>query len=87
MAIMADVLGWIGAVLLLSAYALLSFRKLAAQGLAYQGMNVVGSSFLAVNTGYHHAFPSTAVNVVWIFIAVAALLHANKKTVEAQSTN
>jgi hypothetical protein len=87
MATMADVLGWIGAALLLSAYALLSFRKLSPQGLVYQGMNVVGSSLLAVNTGYHRAFPSTAVNVVWIFIAIAALLHANKKTAQAQSSN
>jgi hypothetical protein len=81
----ADGLGWIGAVLLLSAYGLLSFRKLSAQGFVYQGMNVVGSSFLAVNTGYHRAFPSTAVNIVWIFIAVAALINANKKTAEASN--
>lgn len=81
----ADGLGWIGAVLLLSAYGLISFRRLSPQGLIYQGMNVVGSSLLAVNTGYHHAFPSTTVNVVWIFIAVAAIVNANKKTAEAQN--
>jgi len=81
----ADLLGWMGAVLLLSAYGLLSFRKLAAQGFVYQGMNMAGSSLLAVNTGYHGAFPSTAVNVVWIFIAIAALINANRKTATASN--
>ena len=85
MEFMVNALGWVGAVLLLSAYGLLSFGKLSARGLVYQGMNVAGSLLLAVNTGYHRAFPATAVNVVWIFIAAAALFNANKKTAEASN--
>jgi len=83
----ADALGWVGAVALLAAYALLSFRSLSAQGAAYQGMNIFGSFLLIINTAYHRAYPSTAVNVVWIVIAVLSLLHANRKNLETPKAN
>ena len=69
-----DSLGWAGAILLLAAYALVSFKKLAADSLAYQGMNVAASILLAVNTLYHRAYPSSFVNIVWTFIAIFAIL-------------
>jgi len=87
MGLAADALGWVGAVALLAAYAMLSFRRLSAQGAAYQGMNIFGSFLLIINTAYHHAYPSTAVNVVWIVIAVLSLLHANRRNLEAPKAN
>ena len=87
MGFVADALGWVGAVALLSAYALLSFRKLAAQGTTYQGLNIFGSLLLIINTAYHRAYPSTAVNVVWIVIAILTLLHANRKIVDARKSS
>ena len=69
-----DTLGWAGAFLLLLAYALVSFKRLAADSLSYQGMNVAASILLAVNTLYHRAYPSSFVNIVWTFIAVFAIL-------------
>lgn len=74
-----DSLGWIGAFLLLAAYALVSFRRLAADSLVYQSMNVAASILLAVNTIYHGAFPSSFVNIVWTFIAVFAILTVVRK--------
>jgi hypothetical protein len=74
-----DTLGWIGAFLLLVAYALVSFRKLAADSLVYQALNVAASILLAVNTLYHGAFPSSFVNIVWTVIAVFAILTVVKK--------
>ena len=73
-ALIFDSLGWIGAFLLLLAYALVSFKKLAADSLAYQGMNVAASILLAINTLYHRAYPSSFVNIVWTFIAIFAIL-------------
>jgi hypothetical protein len=69
-----DSLGWIGAFLLLSAYALVSFKRLAADSLAYQAMNVAASILLAINTLYHRAYPSSFVNIVWTLIAIFAIL-------------
>ena len=72
--ILFDSLGWIGAFLLLLAYALVSFKKVAADSLVYQGLNVVASILLAINTLYHQAYPSSFVNIVWTFIAIFAIL-------------
>lgn len=56
-----DGVGWLGAGLLLVAYACVSFRKLRADSFWYQSMNGIGSLFLVVNTFYYRAFPSTFV--------------------------
>lgn len=80
-----DSLGWIGALLLLLAYALVSFKKLAADSIAYQGLNVVASILLAINTIYHGAFPSSFVNIIWTFIAIFAILTVGRR--HAKSSN
>ncbi len=69
-----DSLGWIGAFLLLLAYAMVSFKKLAPDSLMYQGMNVGASILLAINTLYHKAYPPSFVNIVWTIIAIFAIL-------------
>lgn len=83
--IIFDTLGWIGAFFLLLAYAMVSFKKLAADSLAYQGLNVAASVLLAINTIYHGAFPSSFVNIVWTFIAVFAILSITRN--HAKSAN
>ena len=72
-AIALDVLGWIGALLLLGAYGLVSFKKLEPDSFAYQAMNIVASILLLANTPYYGAYPSSFVNAVWTVIAMAAI--------------
>jgi hypothetical protein len=45
---------------------------------AYYGLNIVGSACLIVNTLYHHAIPSAVVNVIWVFIALVALVRKKR---------
>lgn len=70
----SDLLGWIGAALLLGAYALVSTKRLEGDSLVYQLLNLFGSAFLIVNSAYYGAYPSVGVNVVWIGIAIFAIL-------------
>lgn len=70
----ADLTGWVGAGLLLAAYALVSSKRLAAAGAGFQSLNVLGATGLTVNSGYHEAWPSAALNVVWITVGLGALL-------------
>jgi hypothetical protein len=65
-----DLAGWVGVVALLSAYALVSTRKLAGDAITFQILNLVGGALLIVNAFYYGAMPSVVVNVVWIGIAV-----------------
>jgi hypothetical protein len=67
------VAGWAGALLILSAYLLLSMGRLSGQSALYQGMNVVGAAGFVINGWWHGAVPSASLNVVWAFIGVFAL--------------
>jgi drug/metabolite transporter (DMT)-like permease len=68
-----DSIGWIGALLILIGYGLISFKKIEGNSLKFQLLNIFGSVFLAVNTYYYGAIPSTLVNVIWAIIAVFAI--------------
>ena len=74
-----DVIGWLGAAALLIAYGLVSAKRLDGDSMTFQLLNLVGAIFLIINTAYYGAYPSTFVNVVWIGIAVATILHVKKK--------
>jgi hypothetical protein len=73
MAIFVDVLGWVGTVLYLFAYALVSIKKVEGDSLFYQGMNIVAGILLVINTFYWRAYPSLGLNVAWIGIGVFTL--------------
>ena len=68
-----DILGWLGVVLFLVAYILVSIRKLEGDSISYQVMNIVAGIFLVVNSLYYRAMPSVGVNVAWIGIGLFAL--------------
>lgn len=74
-----DVLGWIGAFLLLLAYALVSFKKLEADAASYQWLNITASVLLLANTIFYGAYPSSFVNAAWTVIAFVAILSIVKR--------
>lgn len=74
-----DVTGWIGVVLLLVAYGLVSVRRLEGDSISYQLLNVLGSALLIVNSYTNRAFPSVAVNLFWIGIGAFALVRATMR--------
>jgi uncharacterized membrane protein len=80
-----DSIGWIGAISLLAAYALVSMRKLEGDSLVYQLLNMMGGAFLIVNSFHYKAFPSVAVNVVWIGIAIYTM--TRRKLVKWEKRN
>jgi len=68
-----EVIGWLGAVLVLSAYGLLSAHRLSSRSAAYQVLNIAGSIGLVINSGWNGAVPSAVVNVIWLGIGAHAL--------------
>lgn len=67
------VIGVIGAVALLIVYCAVSLTKLSPDGPLYQSVNFAGAFALAVNSGYHGAWPSAVLNVVWCAIGALTL--------------
>ena len=73
MELLVEIVGWLGAALILGSYALLTLGKLEARSIAYQAMNVVGALGFIVNSYWNGAIPSAALNVVWAGISLAAI--------------
>ena len=78
-ALAVEVAGWVGALLILAAYALLTAGKLDGKSRLYQWMNVVGAAGFAANGWYHRAIPSAALNAVWMLIGGVALWRIAQK--------
>lgn len=72
--LLVDIIGWIGSIMLIAAYFMNSMGKISAQSFWYQLLNVIGSVLLVVNTIYYGAYPSSAVNFIWVFIGLHYLL-------------
>ncbi len=78
-ALVFDVLGWIGAFLLLLAFGLVSFRKIDADSRTYQLLNIAASILLLINTVFYGAYPSSFVNAAWAIIAFVAIFSIRKR--------
>lgn len=74
-----DIIGWIGSAFVVIAYTLNIVGKMNSRSVSYIILNITGSGCLIANTFYHNAIPSMAVNVVWIVIAIFALVRKPKK--------
>ena len=74
MSFFIEMIGWIGAVVILVAYALLSAGKITARSKSYQWLNILGASAFVVNSGSNGAYPSAVLNVIWVGIGVWALV-------------
>lgn len=69
-----DIIGWIGAALLLAAFAANSFGYLGRSDVVFQLMNLFGAVGIAFEAYKRRVYPAAALNVVWAIIAIVALL-------------
>lgn len=74
MLILIELAGWAGAGLIFGAYVLVSLGRLSGRSATYQWMNVAGSAGFVINSGWHGAVPSTALNAVWLMVGLATLV-------------
>jgi hypothetical protein len=77
--LVVNVVGWTGSAAVILAYVLVSTNRLKGDSVAYQVLNLFGGVFLVINTIYFGAYPSTFVNLVWIGIAIFAIMRAIKR--------
>lgn len=76
-----DILGWIGMVLVLIAYGLLSANKIT-NGKIYQILNILASIFMAIGLLPKNAWFSFALQIAWAIIGVVAIIKIIKKEKE-----
>ncbi len=83
--VLMEVVGWIGGAMILAGYFLLSAGRLDAKSPAYQWLNVVGALGFIANSSWNGAWPSAALNVIWVGIGVVALVKIFSKRAPADA--
>ena len=76
--VLVDVAGWAGAAALLVAYGLVSTGRLTGRSTGFQLLNLAGAVGLLANGVWHGAWPSAALNAVWLVIGVSALTRTRR---------
>lgn len=76
-----DILGWIGTILLVMDYILLSTNKIE-NGKLYQIINLIASLCMAIGVFPKNAWFSFALQVIWGIIAIMALVKMKNKKEE-----
>ena len=71
--ILIEILGWVGTVTYLIAYALVSLKKTEGDSVLYQGMNIFAGILLVVYSLYLKAYATTGLNAVWALIGLYTL--------------
>ncbi len=76
---MSVAIGWLGAVLFIVAYFLLSVKVIKADKIPYQLMNVLGAICLVINSIDLNDHPNFITNLVWMFIGLYAIADIVRK--------
>ncbi len=79
MELFTQIMGWIGTILIISAYYLVSKGTLQGQGKIYQIMNLVASLCVAINVLYQKAWPALVLQLVCVGIAIMTLIKLKNK--------
>jgi hypothetical protein len=74
MKLLIDVIGWSGSVMVITAYGLNSYQKIKSDSLLFLFLNLIGGIFLIIYSVYYTAYANTFINVVWVIIAIPALI-------------
>ena len=74
MKLLVEVIGWVAAVMMLSAYLLLTSGRLSSTSKSYQWLNVLSGAGFVVNSGWNGAYPSASLNLIWMGIGIYGLL-------------
>ncbi len=78
MELIIETFGWIGTILILLAYFLLTYKKLDRESKTYHSMNLFGGLLIVINALYHSAYPPAILNIVWSVIAIYGVLKGLK---------
>jgi hypothetical protein len=78
MKILVEVVGWTAAIMMLSAYVLLTTGRLRSLSPVYQWLNVLSGAGFIVNSGWNGAYPSAFLNFIWMGIGLYGLFRGTR---------
>lgn len=72
--ILFDVIGWVGSFGLVLAYGLNSYQKIKSDSYTFLLLNLFSGICLIGYTLYYKTYANTFLNIVWVVIAIPALI-------------
>jgi hypothetical protein len=76
--ILIEIIGWLAAAMMLSAYVLLTTGRLTPTSPLYQWLNVLSGAGFIVNSGWNEAYPSAFINVMWMAIGLYGVFRGTR---------
>jgi hypothetical protein len=73
-----ELIGWLGFILIVSAYLFLTIKLLEVNSVHYHLMNLTGALCMVANAKYKRAKPLLWLNIVWALVAIVGLLQLGK---------
>jgi hypothetical protein len=73
-----ELIGWLGFVLIVSAYLFVTIKLVEVSSATYHLMNLAGALCMVVNARHNEAKPLFWLNVVWALVAILGLLQLGK---------
>ena len=69
-----EIIDWGGVILILVAYAFMSFGILPSNSILYQGLNIIGALAIAVTSIKKKDYEPGVLNIIWAIIALIAII-------------
>ncbi len=79
MEIFSQIVGWVGTLLVVLAYFLVSNNKISAESKKYQLMNLFGAIGIGFNVFYQQAWPAFTLQIIWAIIAIFSIIKSLRK--------
>lgn len=80
-----EIVGWIGAVMLLIAYTLNITKKLSNDSNVFLWVNFFGGALLVINAYFNKVYPFLIVNLFWVIFSAMQLVKPTPKEVNSQN--
>ena len=79
MALIVEIIGWSGALLVLAAYVGVSIGRMSGGSAMFQWLNAIGAAFFVLNTWWHGALPSMVLNIIWSVVGFVTLWRIGRR--------
>lgn len=83
--IIIEILGWVATILVLVAFYLNTRQIISTNSSLFLLMNSTSGLCMAINSGYHQAYPSMAANLIWLLIAAVSFMNIQKEKYERKT--
>lgn len=77
--LLVDGIGWLGSLGLVMAYGLNSYQKIKSDSYTFLIINLLSGILLIGYTFYYKTYANTFLNMVWVAIAIPALINLTRK--------